>query len=33
VFSMDMFNETNLAIPKVGDSYKVHFPVDACWLI
>ena len=33
VFSMDMFNETNLAIPKVGDSYNVHFPVDACWLI
>jgi len=33
VFSMDMFNETNLAIPKVGDSYNIHFPVDACWLI
>ena len=33
VFSMDMFNETNLAIPKVGDNYNVHFPVDACWLI
>jgi putative spermidine/putrescine transport system ATP-binding protein len=33
MFSMDMFNETNLAIPKVGDEYNVHFPVDACWLI
>ena len=33
VFSMDMFNETNLVIPKVGDSYNIHFPVDACWLI
>ncbi len=33
VFSMDIFNETNLAIPKVGDDYNLHFPVDACWLI
>ncbi|HVP21597.1 MAG TPA: ABC transporter ATP-binding protein [Anaerolineaceae bacterium] len=31
--SMDMFNEWNLALPKLGDSYEVHFPVDACWLI
>jgi putative spermidine/putrescine transport system ATP-binding protein len=33
LFSMDMFNERNLVIPKVGDDYQVHFPVDACWLI
>ncbi len=31
--SMDMFNERNLTIPKVGDRYDVHFPIDACWLI
>ena len=31
--SMDMFNERNLTIPKVGDFYDLHFPVDACWLI
>jgi putative spermidine/putrescine transport system ATP-binding protein len=32
-FSMDMFNEQNLSIPKVGDPYDIHFPVNACWLI
>jgi putative spermidine/putrescine transport system ATP-binding protein len=31
--SMDMFNEHRLAIPRVGEMYDVHFPVDACWLI
>jgi putative spermidine/putrescine transport system ATP-binding protein len=31
--SMDMFNERKLAIPKVGELYDVHFPVDACWLL
>lgn len=33
VFSMDIFNERNLVIPKVGDSYEMNFPIDACWLI
>jgi putative spermidine/putrescine transport system ATP-binding protein len=33
LFSMDMFNERNLVIPKVGEFYDLHFPVDACWLI
>jgi putative spermidine/putrescine transport system ATP-binding protein len=33
MFSMDLFNEWNLAIPKVGDTYDVTFPIDACWLI
>jgi putative spermidine/putrescine transport system ATP-binding protein len=32
-FSMDMFNERSMSIPKVGEKYDVHFPVDACWLI
>jgi putative spermidine/putrescine transport system ATP-binding protein len=32
-FSMDIFNERNLTIPKVGDLYDVHFPIDACWLL
>ena len=31
--SMDMFNESSLAIPKLGDPYDVHFPVEACWVI
>jgi len=33
LFSMDMFNDRKLAIPRVGDPYSFHFPVDACWLI
>ncbi len=33
LLSMDMFNEQNLRIPKVGDSYDVNFPESACWLI
>jgi hypothetical protein len=32
-FSMDMFNEQDLVIPKVGDPYDIHFPISACWLI
>jgi putative spermidine/putrescine transport system ATP-binding protein len=32
-FAMDMFNERNLVIPKVGDTFDLNFPVDACWLI
>jgi putative spermidine/putrescine transport system ATP-binding protein len=31
--SLDMFNERNLVIPKVGESFQVTFPVDSCWLI
>jgi putative spermidine/putrescine transport system ATP-binding protein len=31
--SMDMFNEQNLRIPTVGETYEVHFPTSACWLI
>lgn len=33
VLSMDMFNEQNIVIPKAGELYDVHFPIDACWLI
>jgi putative spermidine/putrescine transport system ATP-binding protein len=33
LFSMDLFNERNLVLPKVGDPYDLHFPIDACWLI
>jgi putative spermidine/putrescine transport system ATP-binding protein len=32
-FQLDLFNDHNLVIPKIGDSYDFHFPVDACWLI
>jgi len=32
-FLMDLFNDQKLAIPRVGDAYDFHFPVDACWLI
>jgi putative spermidine/putrescine transport system ATP-binding protein len=31
--AMDLFNERNLAIPRVGEAYDLHFPIDACWLI
>jgi putative spermidine/putrescine transport system ATP-binding protein len=33
LFSMDMFNEQNLSIPRVGELYDIHFPINACWLI
>ncbi|HVN54971.1 MAG TPA: TOBE domain-containing protein [Anaerolineaceae bacterium] len=36
LFSMDIFMdifERNLVLPRVGDRYDLHFPVDACWLI
>ncbi|MDR3574562.1 MAG: ABC transporter ATP-binding protein [Anaerolineaceae bacterium] len=31
--SMDLFNERELVLPRVGDSLEVHFPVHACWLL
>ncbi|NMC77720.1 MAG: TOBE domain-containing protein [Chloroflexi bacterium] len=31
--SMDMFNNHSLILPKVGDGFEIHFPVEACWLI
>jgi putative spermidine/putrescine transport system ATP-binding protein len=31
--SLDVFNEHNFTIPKIGDQYQVTFPVDACWLM
>jgi putative spermidine/putrescine transport system ATP-binding protein len=31
--SLDMFNERSRTIPSIGDSFKITFPVDACWLI
>ncbi|GAP22145.1 ABC transporter ATP-binding protein [Leptolinea tardivitalis] len=33
VFILDQFNDYRLAIPRVGDLYDFHFPVEACWLI
>lgn len=33
VFIMDQFNDYRLAIPRVGDMYEFHFPVEACWLL
>ncbi|NMB53125.1 MAG: ABC transporter ATP-binding protein [Leptolinea sp.] len=33
VFIMDQFNDYQLTIPRVGDIYDFHFPVEACWLI
>ena len=30
---MDLFNEWNLSIPKIGEACDIHFPVDACWLL
>jgi len=32
-FSMDMFNEHNMKMPKAGDLFALNFPVEACWLI
>ena len=32
-FSLDVFNERKLQIPRVGDLYQVTFPTDACWLM
>jgi putative spermidine/putrescine transport system ATP-binding protein len=32
-FQLDLFNDQNLIIPKIGEIYKFHFPVNACWLI
>jgi putative spermidine/putrescine transport system ATP-binding protein len=32
IFLMDLFNDHNLDIPKVGETYDFHFPADACWL-
>lgn len=32
-FSIDMFNEHKMKLPKVGDPYELSFPVEACWLI
>jgi putative spermidine/putrescine transport system ATP-binding protein len=33
LIAMDMFNEHSLTIPRIGDQYDLHFPVDACWLL
>jgi putative spermidine/putrescine transport system ATP-binding protein len=33
LFSMDLFNERNLVIPQIGETYELNFPVNACWLI
>lgn len=33
VFILDQFNDYRLTIPRVGDLYDFHFPVEACWLI
>jgi putative spermidine/putrescine transport system ATP-binding protein len=33
LFLLDLFNDYKLTIPRVGDPYDFHFPVDACWLI
>jgi len=30
---IDLFNERKLQFPNVGDSFQVHFSVDACWLL
>jgi putative spermidine/putrescine transport system ATP-binding protein len=32
-FLMDVFNDYQLTLPKVGDPYYFHFPVESCWLI
>lgn len=32
IFIMDLFNDQNLTIPRVGEPYDFSFPVDACWL-
>lgn len=31
--TMDVFNERTFKCPKVGETYKVTFPVESCWLI
>lgn len=31
--SLDVFNERNFTIPKIGEQYGVTFPVDSCWLM
>jgi putative spermidine/putrescine transport system ATP-binding protein len=33
LISMDLFNERELTLPKVGDMLEIHFPVHACWLL
>jgi putative spermidine/putrescine transport system ATP-binding protein len=33
MLAMDMFNDRNLTIPKIGDLYDIHFPAEACWLL
>ena len=33
IISMDMFNERKLQVPRVGELFEMHFPVDACWLL
>lgn len=30
---MDLFNVRNLKFPAIGESFQVHFSVDACWLL
>ncbi len=30
---VDMFNERKLAVPVVGEAFRVSFPPDACWLL
>jgi len=33
LLALDMFNERRLKIPAAGDSFPMHFPVEACWLL
>jgi putative spermidine/putrescine transport system ATP-binding protein len=33
VIILDQFNDYKLTIPRIGDMYDFHFPVEACWLI
>ena len=31
--SVDLFNERNMALPRVGDDVTVNFPAHACWIM
>jgi putative spermidine/putrescine transport system ATP-binding protein len=33
VVSVDLFNERQLTLPRVGDSVAINFPPHACWLM